>query len=257
MKSLILSFLAILIFFGLAISEDSPKWNETKSTHFIVYYQNAKQQFIDELIAKAEEYYERIADDLGFRRFDFWLWENRAKVYIYNDAKDYQKFTKQPAWSLGAAIPQDKIIYAYPAVENFFERTLPHELGHIIFREFVGFHNPAVPLWLDEGVAVYQERGHKGEIWNRLIKEAVKKGTFLESEQLSKFNSHKAQDKEQISLFYAESAGIIDYLIKEFGKDKFVLFCQNLRDKKDLARALASAYPFSNMKELVDSALRK
>ncbi len=257
MKSLILVFLIILTFFGLAISQDSPKWNEVRSTHFIVYYQNAKQQFIDELITRQEEYYERIADDLGFRRFDFWLWENRAKVYISDDAKGYQEFTKQPAWSLGAAIPQDKIIYAYPEAGNFFERTLPHELGHIIFREFVGFYNPAVPLWLDEGVALYLERGVKGEAWNRLIKEAVKKGTFLESEQLSKFNPHGAGDNEQVSLFYAESAVMVDYLIKEFGKDKFVLFCQNLRDKKDLARAFVSVYPFSNTKELVDNALRK
>ena len=40
-----------------------------------------------------------------------------------------------------------------------------------------------------------------------------------------------------------------DYLIKEYGKDNFVLFCQNLRDKKDLRRALCLVYPFSGLQD--------
>lgn len=194
--------------------------------------------------------------DLCFRRFNFWLWDNRARVYVYDSAEDYQKQTGQPAWSLGAALPRDKIIRIYPEAKNFFDMILPHELAHIIFREFVGFYNDAVPLWLDEGVASYQG-GVKGISLKETLKAAVEKGVFMDSEQLSNFDARKARDNKQVSLFYLESVGIIDYLIREFGKDKFVLFCQNLRDKKDLNRAIASAYPFSNTKELVSNALQK
>ena len=54
--------------------------------------------------------YDKIADDLGFRRFDFWLWDKRAKIYIYDDVRSYQAATNQPSWSSGCAIIKDKII---------------------------------------------------------------------------------------------------------------------------------------------------
>lgn len=57
-------------------------------------------------------------------------------------------------------------------------------------------------------------------------------------------------DNKLVQLFYAEAFSIVDFLIKEFGKDKFVLFCQNLRDKMGLERAIAATYPFSSIQEL-------
>ena len=49
-----------------------------------------------------------------------------------------------------------KEISTYMWQEMLFDTILPHEMGHIIFREFVGY-NKALPLWLDEGVACMQE----------------------------------------------------------------------------------------------------
>ena len=42
----------------------------------------------------------------------------------------------------------------------------------------------------------------------------------------------------------------VDYLMDKFGRDSFVLFCQTLRDKKDLDAAIRYAYPFSDLSEL-------
>ncbi len=38
-------------------------------------------------------------------------------------------------------------------------------------------------------------------------------------------------------------------MIKEFGKDSFVVFCQNLRDKRDFEKAMRSVYPWTNIDE--------
>ena len=64
--------------------------------------------------------------------------------------------------------------------------------------------------------------------------------------QLSSFDLMRAKDKQLIELFYFESYSLLNYLIKEFGKDKFVLFCQWLRDYKDLMRALRLSYSFDS-----------
>lgn len=247
-------FLLFLLFFSIltvaAYSQSTEeKWNTAKSTHFIVYYKNAPESFIEELINKSEDFYDRIADRLGFTRFNFWLWENRAKIYIYDDAQDYQNKTGQPGWSSGAAFPKKKTIVTFPYAKDFFVTLLPHEMGHIIFREFVGSDNPALTDWLDEGVACYQEQG-RCLLSYPIIQQAVNSGKIIALPKLSQIEVRSVADTAQVQLFYAESVCIVDYLIKKFGKDDFVNFCQYLRDRKDLKIAIASVYPFSSLEEL-------
>lgn len=221
----------------------------------MVYYKNALEDFIRRLTEKSEDYYDRIAQELGFRRYDFWLWDNRAKIYIYDDAKSYQDATGQPVWSVGCALAGEKTIHSYPYAEGFFETTLPHEMGHIIFREFVGFNNHAIPTWLEEGVASYQETSRR-ETASKIVEEAMKNGNFINLQRLATLNPQFMPDRGLVNLFYAESLSIVDYLIKNFGSDSFVTFCQALRDKKDFARALSSSYNFSNVRELDEAWLK-
>ena len=237
------------------MSADAIEWNTAKSTHFIVYYKAAPEDFIKQLIDKSEDYYNKIAQDLGFTRYDFWTWDKRAKIYIYDNAADYQAATAQPGWSIGCAQVAQKIIQTFPYAKGFFETVLPHEMGHIIFREFIGLGDNAIPLWLEEGVASYQEK-IKYKQANILIKEAINEGGFINLRELSAVNPQLMDNPQLAGLFYAESFSAVDFLIKEFGRDKFVLFCQNLRDKKNLERALVSTYSFSNIQELNDAWVR-
>lgn len=233
--------------FVLTGAEDD--WRIAKSTHFIIHYKGAPEEFLTTLAERAEDYYDKIAEDLGFRRYNFWLWDNRAKIYIYDDASSYQAATAQPSWSMGSALPKDKVIHAFVGQKKFFDVVLPHEIGHIIFREFVGFDNPAIPLWLDEAVASYQEKSQALQA-HQQVRKAIEKGTFIPLEKLCGINQILMFDQASVNLFYAEGRSIIDYLIKEFGKDNFVRFCQDLRDRKNLERALASSYGFKNIQEL-------
>jgi hypothetical protein len=59
-----------------------------------------------------------------------------------------------------------------------------------------------------------------------------------------------------VTLFYTQSYSLVKFLIAEFGKDKFVLFCQDLRDRRDLARALRLVYGFNNLDDF-ESAWKK
>lgn len=246
--------MTILLFSPCAFA-DTKDWKVAKSTHFFVFYQNASADFIDRVIERAEDDYNRIADALGFIRFNFWLWDNRARIYIYDDKAGYQKATLQPGWSSGSAVikKKEKTIYSFINEKGFFESVLPHEMGHIIFKEFVGLVNPAIPLWLDEGVACYQERSRR-ESSARVLRQAIKENKFMGLDELFNFNSYRLQynltDSSTVAIFYAESVSLVDFLIKEFGKDRFVLFCQHLRDKKNFVRAMASVYPFGSIQEL-------
>ncbi len=245
MRRYILVLSAVFILGSAALADE---WHVAKSTHFLIYYKNAPETFVNEVMDKAEDYYNRIADDLGFRRFNFWLWDNRAKIYIHDSADDYHLATNQPAWSAGCADYRGKIIHSYPYAQRFSDTILPHEMGHIIFREFVGVYNSAIPTWLDEGVASYEQDLRFSTA--AIIKDAWQKNRFIPLTQLSGLSPHSLTDTYTVNLFYAEAVSAVEYLVKEFGQDRFILFCQELRDKKDLNRALGNAYSYENITDL-------
>ncbi|MFH1441259.1 MAG: peptidase MA family metallohydrolase [Candidatus Omnitrophota bacterium] len=258
---LVLQNLVLLLFFTVFMPSRAVfpgtenNWKTSKSTHFIIYYKNAPDTFIEEVIRKSEDLYNNIADSLGFTRFDFWLWDNRAKIYIYDSVKDYQTGTGQPVWSSGASMPKEKIIHTFVFEKGFFDMILPHELGHIIFREFVGFDNSAIPLWLDEGVASYQEKS-RYSFSDDVVRRAIKDNSFFSLQKLFTIRPQSVSDSLYVRIFYAEAVSVVGYLIKVFGKDRFVLFCQNLRDKRNFEKAMRSVYPFMTIDEF-DKAWQK
>ncbi len=214
---------------------------EKKSTHFIIYYEGVPEDFVDTVLRYAEGYYSDLTEKLGFRRFDYWTWDKRAKIYIYPDQETYVERTRQPQWSGGVVSYADKTIWTYPRESGFFDSLLPHEIGHIVFREVVGSGRGRVPLWLDEGVASYLEEARRVGA-NMFILKAMKNNTFIPFAQLNGITPDTLRQRTDVDLFYAESVSVISYLIEKYGVAAFNDFCKKLRDGKSLDRALSYSY---------------
>jgi hypothetical protein len=234
----------ILLPAGL-LAQDS--WLVSKSTHFNIFYKTASEETVDELSRKAEGYYDSIGEQFGFNRFNFWTWDNRARIYLFDSQEEYMKATQSSGWSGGQVQIGSKLIQSYIGAPGFAQDVLPHELAHIIFIEMVGTHNPAVPIWLQEGVATYQQKDI------RLIKgdlgQIIRNGRYLGVNALNNFQLDQA-DEEQVRLFYAEAYSLVNYLISSFGKEQFVEFCRNLRDYRSLPGALSKIYAFKTYADL-------
>lgn len=246
----------IILFFVCILPKvsfcEEEKWQQQNSAHFIIYYKEAPEDFIGEVVDAAEDYYQKITRDLGFTRYEYWMWEDRAKIYIYKDSEDYHSASGKPSWASGHAEYEKKIIYTYPLAWGFFDTLLPHELGHIIFREFVGFKNNNVPLWLDEGVACYQERTRR---WGseKEVRKSIEEKKFIPLLELTEIKSLSDFDDAKVELFYNESVSAVSFLVNNYGKYNFVRFCKELKDNNSLDKAIDSAYGrFDNLKELND-----
>ncbi|NQU19189.1 hypothetical protein HQ550_03435 [bacterium] len=229
----------LFCFFIYALDKD---FKEERSTHFIVYYKEGiDRDFIEDIIDAAEGYYEEIADDLGYRRYNFWLWDERAHIYIFPDKTSYQKETRQPDWSGGCASYRDKKIWTYPHAAGFFDSILPHELGHIIFREFVGFKNE-IPLWFEEGIASYQEKS-KRYAAKSIVESFISEDKLLTMEELSNIkNAHDIVNSEIAEIFYAQAVSIVYFLMNKFEEYRFAILCKSLRENKSLDEALRKTY---------------
>ncbi len=223
-----------------AISVRAAEWNEYKSAHFIVLYRDTPLSFVKSVADSAENYYREITMGLGFNREQNWMSEHRAKIYVYEDDKDYVRNAQQYQWSHGAASVREKTIRTFPAAHGFFDSTLPHELGHIIFHEYIGF-DVEIPLWFEEGVAMYQEKAKRVGAHDTVAK-ALKNGQFIPLTQLTNMRLYSDTPTEQVQLFYAESASVVYYLINELGEYRFVRLCRELKSGGNFMEALASSY---------------
>ncbi|MBN1870239.1 MAG: hypothetical protein JW847_06680 [Candidatus Omnitrophica bacterium] len=219
------------------------EWQEMKSEHFIVYY-IGEQDFAKDVLRQSEIYYKRIANELGYQRYSgFWTWDHRVKIYIYPDKETFIKETGQPQWSEGVAKYYEKIIASYAWSEGFLKMLLPHEMTHLIFRDYVGFKGE-VPLWLDEGVAQWMEP-HKRESIRLIIKQLAKTGGLLSLNQMMRLDVRRSADPNLVQLYYVQAVSLVGFLITEYNASKFTDFCRQLRDGKTVEDALRFSYPIS------------
>lgn len=213
-----------------------------KSDHFILYYEGADQIFSDRVIHTAESHYGEMANTLGFsRRSEFWLWEKRCRIYLYGTKETYHTQTKQEAWSGGFAIPSERKIVSYQGSETFIESVLPHELAHLIFHDFLGTKNGEIPLWVDEGLAMAQEKAKRASL-DGLVKNMIAEKKGIPIQTISQIRSAKGMSTAQAAIFYAQSQSMVRFLLT-LNPSRFTGFCRNLRDGMNLESALRKNYP--------------
>ncbi|HCD37891.1 MAG TPA: hypothetical protein DEQ77_04055 [Candidatus Omnitrophica bacterium] len=266
--------LSMAVFCSCLLQEASAQnWQELKSEHFIVYFEQ-DENFAKEVSYKAEVYYQRIASDLGYARYsNFWTWDNRVKIYIYKEKESFLKATNQPTWSEGMADYRNKQIVSYGWSKGFVESLLPHEMAHLIFRDFVGFKGE-VPLWLDEGVAQWAEEAKRRE-YKQLAKQYLRQNTLLSLDDMMRVDIRNVKEVDKVhvrsiikkdgerlflfiggeslvTLYYLESVTLIGFLMDKYGSVSFVDFCRQLRDGKSLQDALGAAYSTYSIRTLQD-----
>lgn len=268
----------LYVFLSLPIlmaSGQEEEWRKFNGTHFIVYF-TQNEKFAKEVLDKAEVYYRNIAVNLGYPRYSkFWLWGKRVRIYVYPDREKFLKATSQPYWSEGMADYKNRKIVSYAWSKGFLESLLPHEMAHLIFRDFVGFKGE-IPLWLDEGVAQWEEEAKRTEM-KSMIKQLYDKDQLMMVNDMMKLDIARMKEKDRIYIrptrtkegevavlflstenlvrtYYLQSVSLVGFLIEEYGSTKFSEFCRQLRDEKTIEEALRGAYlpQINDLTELED-----
>jgi hypothetical protein len=203
-----------------------------------------------EILTKAEAYYDNVTEELGITRFEgFWTWDARVKIYMYDDKASYTTQTKRASWSGGHVNVITHEIHAYINMDDFLDVILPHEIGHIVFREFIGFRR-SLPLWVDEGVVSFLEKSQKADRM-LLVKTVLEKTTYFVP--LRELGTAVVGLGIMPDLFYAEAASVIEFLINRYGKEKFTELCQRIRDMRegqDWFLAFKETYGFRDIDEM-------
>jgi hypothetical protein len=119
--------------------------------------------------------------------------------------------------------------------------SLPHELAHLILRDFVGL-DTEIPLWIEEGVAQWAGSDDR----ERLVARAVRlerSGLSIPLGKLTRYNVASLDGRSSAAIFYAQAASLVGFLIEEYGGRRFRTLCGHLRDAKTVDEALRFTYP--------------
>lgn len=214
-------------------------WEVERSEHFLVHHRG-QRALAARVATSAERHYDRIVAYLGRHNHgDFWTWDDRVRIRIYPSRQAFAVAQQAPGWAGGSANYAAREIATHVGSDAFLDRVLPHELAHLVFREFLG--GVATPLWLDEGVAQYAEAGSRALTRQRLAALGGT-GNLLSLETMTRLEVRDLQDARLAALYYAQAADLVGFMIESLGRRRFGAFCRALRDGKALEDAVRFTY---------------
>jgi len=223
-----------------------------KGKHFVVQIEGEQKGFGQDVLREAERFYDSISASLGCPVQNKWLWEGRCEIFVYADKESYLKNSKAPEWSnASSSYYPRKTIQGYRASKTFLTSELPHEISHLLFREYVGAENKNVPLWLDEGIAVFHEAGQRGVVLEKLIQGNAPEGKMISLEELCGMGGGMAQtswsspDASSTLTFYAYSYSFVKFLVERYGQAQFTKFLRDFTRGRDFKEALERNYRHS------------
>ncbi len=242
---------------------NSIEWQSMKSKHFVIYYTSMakrdgklvriketlekQEEFAKQVGKAADKYYSTLADKLGYGNHkNLWTWGKRTDIYLFPDNAAYMQLAGRAKWSAGFAdLKENKIGgYCWKDDDEFVNNVLPHELGHLMIREFVHFKD-TVPLWLDEGIAQWCEKDKVLVARARATEWQLKK-KLMTIQQLAAITHRRLKRKmtwNQADMWYLQCLSVVDFMIETYGSNSFKKFLLQIRDAKNLDEALRFAYP--------------
>ncbi len=222
------------------------EWSQVKGQHFIVCYDNpAHRSVADSTLMRAEDSYNKVVARIGYARYSqFWTWGDRVKIFLFSDHQAFLDQTRLPEWSRAGAFhakdSDQRIIVSYSNQPRFFSEVLPHEIAHLVLKDFVGL-NRALPCWFSEGVAQLAEQDKVSKA-DTIMRISARLNAFFPFDILASYDVVNEKDEQRVALFYAQSVSMVDFLIRRFGSEKFALWCRQIASGRGFDEAFRIAY---------------
>ncbi len=215
--------------------------------HFIVYHEN--RSLANKAAWRAEYHYKKILRHMGVADFHPWEKGEKCVILIFGSQDEYVKETGAPEWSGGLAFKDKDIIATFEGSIGLEDRILPHELTHLVLKEYFGKSD--IPLWLTEGMAQYEEESTLGYGYKKNTMKAARGNKSLRLKDIFEAK-YLPEDGEECALFYAQSASIIDYMRAQLLQTQFSVFLKEIKNGVAMDEALKRSYQWKFPKGVED-----
>jgi hypothetical protein len=217
-------------------------WQSLTSTvpqggEMTLFWYKGGDSFARELMDVCEEGLARLTQDIGTYP------ERPIKIYIYASTGDLQgAMISSNEWSGGVAFTDFSIVAISISLSDldWGKKALVHELTHLVVRQATFSPYGQLPLWLDEGLAMYNE-GELDPVFRSYLDEAISEDELISVRSLcSPFSAYS----EKARLSYAQSYSLVEYLLDNYGQDKMLDLLALLKQGNTYDEALTEVYGF-------------
>ena len=209
-------------------------FSEMRSPHFQVSFASGQRESAAAAQAVAQGLENAYFHD--GRKLDIYPSE-RVPVVLYA-SEDFHDVTQTPSWTGG--VYDGRIKLPSRGVEDgdgtVLERTLRHEYGHVLVTQLSRGH---VPVWLNEGVAIWCEEDREGEREDWAYQTLANQPLFALKELEGSFT---ALPPERVHIAYAQSYLAVRDLVGESGGRSLHELLAALGSGKSLDEAFRSVY---------------
>jgi len=217
-------------------------WQSLTSTapqggELTLFWYEGGDSFARELMDTCKEGLARLTQDIGTYP------ERPINIYIYASTSDLQGAMIFPQeWTGGVAFTEFSTIAIgiSPSELDWGNRALLHELTHLVVHQATFSPYGQLPLWLDEGLAMYNE-GELDPVFRSYLQEAILEDKLISVRSLcSPFSAYY----EIACLSYAQSYSLVEYLLDNYGQDRMLDLLTILKQGSTYDEALTEVYGF-------------
>ncbi len=213
-------------------------WKQRQEGNLIAHWYGDSRSEADKIMAAAQAALQRLQAGTGVEL------QKPIRIFLYRSKSDMRLAISSRSETydiatitLGMAMGGDTIVILSTAADA--DRTIAHELSHIVIGAYTENPLGGLPTWLDEGLAMYAEGELRGENQADLDR-AIRTNTLISVRSLSAYTG----DPSQVDLFYGECYSVVKYLIDTYGADKMDALLKTFKRGMYQEDALREVYGF-------------
>ncbi|MFQ6015225.1 MAG: peptidase MA family metallohydrolase [Anaerolineae bacterium] len=200
--------------FTFTYMDDRFNWLNLSQGKITLYWYEGSQAYGTRLLNMAMKALARLEGEAGVEL------EKTAKIFVYANKGDMsaampsrgEVFDARTV-TLGTVVAPNTLLLL--GEQEAVDRTLAHELSHLVVG--LATKNPysRIPAWLNEGLAMYAEGELRGGNAAALAA-AIAEDSLISVQSLSASTG----DPGQINLFYGEAYSVVEFLLEGYGPEK-------------------------------------
>lgn len=235
---------------GRTVSVDTARlsrYEHIQTEHFDIRHCN--RGIAREVAYVAERTYEEQFEQLGCATH----LRGKIKIDVYATKEEYISESGMESWSVGAhqltrklGVLSEHRILCYEGQHDFFTEILPHEVAHGLFNHRLNYPD-SVPLWANEGYAMYAEPAYVRKHYRRILKQELRRRYLIPMDQIVAIRNYP---DDRVQLFYAQSFSVCSFLIDERDIGTYVRFVKAVSTHHDLENALKMHYRIAGVAAL-------
>ncbi len=209
------------------LDDPAHQWQKLSNDQVALFWYNGGKDFGQALFDRAKQAIAYLQNDTGVTV------DRQVQILIYGSHDDLLKALAvgSQEWTGGENFPDYGVVLigVDPSNLDWGLGATTHELTHQIIHQKVRgpLGDLALPHWMDEGLAVYYENpGQLDPQFQAPLKRAIQSNTLI---PLRSLNSNFPADPNQATLSYGESWGVVDFIIRHYGKPKLAALLQEFK----------------------------